>query len=86
MRAIIALKSDADVRKERWQFQICDLVYGGRCGRHFASSHRAWEFCLYSFCCSSSVASVVASVDACDFAHGVRKVQDRPTISPKLSA
>jgi hypothetical protein len=41
MRAIIALKSDADVSKERWQFQICDLVYGGRCGRHFASSHRA---------------------------------------------
>ena len=41
MRAIIALKSDADVRKERWQFQICDLVYGRRCGRHFASSHRA---------------------------------------------
>jgi hypothetical protein len=38
MRAIIALKSDADVRKERWQFQICDLVYVGGVG---CTSHPA---------------------------------------------
>ena len=41
MRAIIALKSDGDVRKSYRQFQICDLFNGGRSGRHFASSHRA---------------------------------------------
>ena len=40
MRAIIALKSDGDVRKSR-AVPNMRLVYGGAAGRHFALSYRA---------------------------------------------